>query len=152
MLEVADMLIGEVLERVPLEESWQMAANKLADTVRNIYLNNTRAGYTAWEEGFSESPVQVEMIRNEGFLNVYEIEYIFKWWGDDSDPEALAGELEVIWKLQVRGAAKFYKTRCRLAERDFVVGVYGTEGKKREAFRAEFLQAFQTWRKLLENI
>lgn len=142
------MVISEVLERVPLEESWQMAANKLADTVRNIYLNNTRAGFTAWEEGFSESPVQVEMIRSEGFLNVYEIEYIFKWWGNGP----VSGELEVIWKLQVRGSAKFYKTRCSLTERDFEIGSYGTEGKKREAFRAEFLQAFQTWRKLLENI
>ena len=146
------MIVSEVLERVPLETSWQMAANKLADTVRNIYLSNSKAGYTAWEEGFSESPVQVEMIRNEGFLNVYEIEYIFKWWGNGTGPDGIAGELDVIWKLQNRGAAKFYKTHCSLSARDFETGTYGSESKKREAFRAEFLQAFQTWRNLLENV
>ena len=146
------MLIGEVLQKVPMTESWQMAANKLADTVRNLWLANKSAGYREWEESFSETQVQVEKLREEGFRDVYEIEYVFKWWGNDRDMDALAGEIDVIWKLQKGDSAVFYQTFCRVADRDFVVGIYGTEAKKRAAFRAEFRQAFETWRGLLQEL
>ena len=114
------MLIGEILEKAPIEESWQLSANKVADTIRNIWLENKAKGISAWEESFEESGEQVERMRKEGFKDVYE--------------------------------NHFYKTVCRLANRDFILGTYSTETRKREAFRAEFQQAFNTWRKLFQAL
>ena len=146
------MLIGEILEKAPIEESWQLSANKVADTIRNIWLENKAKGISAWEESFEESGEQVERMRKEGFKDVYEIDYIFKWWDNFEDPDGLAGEFNVIWKTENGDENHFYKTVCRLANRDFILGTYSTETRKREAFRAEFQQAFNTWRKLFQAL
>lgn len=146
------MLIGEVLEKAPVTESWQLTANKVADTVRNIWLENKQKGLSSWEETFAETSEQVACMREEGFKNVYEIDFIFRWWDDYDNPDGLAGQIDVIWKIQGEGGLSFYKTTCRLANRDFVIGLYGTETRKREAFRAEFQQAFSTWKGLFQNL
>ncbi len=146
------MLIGEILEKAPVTESWQLTANKVADTVRNIWLENKQKGISAWEQSFVESSEQVAQLRDEGFKDVYKIDYIFKWWDNFDDPDGLAGEFNVIWKIENENGNAFYKTVCRLANRDFILGTYSAETRKREAFRAEFQQAFETWRKLFQAL
>ncbi len=146
------MLIGEVLEKAPVTASWQLAANKVADTVRNIWLEKKQKGISTWEETFAETPEQVACLRGEGFKDVYEIDYIYKWWNDYEDPDGLAGQLDVIWKVQNESGLSFYKTTCRMANRDFVIGLYATETRKREAFREEFQKAFATWKELFQNL
>lgn len=146
------MLIGEVLEKAPVTESWQLTANKAADTVRNIWLEKKQKGLSAWEESFAETPEQIAAMREEGFKDVYEVDFIFKWWENYDDPDGLAGEVDVIWKIKSGEGYEFYKTVCRLANRDFILGTYSTENRKREAFRAEFQQAFATWRGLFQSL
>ncbi len=146
------MLIGEVLEKAPVTESWQLTANKVADTVRNIWLEKKQKGISAWEETFSETPEQVACMRAEGFKDVYEVDFIFKWWDNFEDPDGLAGELDVIWKIEKGTEFSFYKTTCRLANRDFILGTYATETRKREASHLEYQQAFATWRELFQKL
>lgn len=141
------MLIGEIMELTPSVTAAENMANRLADRIRNIWLENRAAGNSRWEEGFFEDADGVAFLRGEEFPNLQAMDYIFKWWGNE-DLDGLAGELEVLWKANVGGSMKIYKTTIRFAQRDFVQGNISEESKKREANRADFRKAFSIWQKL----
>lgn len=141
------MLISEVLEKTKDTTAAENMASRLADKVRNIWLENRHAGRNKWEENFYEDPDGVNFLRGESFPNLLGIDYIFKWWGND-DIEGLAGELEVLWKVQEDHEVNIYKTWIRFADRDFVLGTTREENQKREINRQEFRTAFATWQKL----
>lgn len=139
------MLIGTRFEQDTELTTVEMCANHLADTVRNMWLDNTGFGKTEWEETFTESADAVAMLRQEGFPGLMGIDYLFQWWGA-KDSEELAGELLVIWKLEGKEVPEYYRTWIRLAERDFVLGLYTNETRKRDENRKEFRKAFQIWK------
>ena len=146
------MLISKVFEKGAQVTAAESMASRLADRIRNIWLENKQAGYERWEESFYEDPDGVTFLRSENFPALQGVEYIFKWWGNE-DIEGLAGELEVVWKVQANGSVDIYKTWIRLAPRDFILGTFKEESQKRDAFRAEFRKAFALWQKLyLETI
>ena len=144
------MLIGNVLEKTPAETAWQLCADKLADWLRNSYLDHSGRGDKKWEEATHEDPAALQGLREEGFGAVVGLDYILKWWGG-RDSEELAGQLEVVWKLVDGDGVACYKTWIKLAERDFILGLYRDEGGKREATRAELRRAFDQWRKLFQE-
>ena len=141
------MLISKVLEKTEKVTAAENMANRLADKVRNIWLENKQAGYTRWEESFYEDPDGVNFLRSENFPKIQGVDYIFKWWGNE-DLEGLAGELEVLWKVQADGSVEIYKTWIRLAPRDFILGTLKEESQKRETTRKEFRKAFELWQKI----
>ena len=141
------MLISKVLEKTEKVTAAENMANRLADKVRNIWLENKQAGYERWEECFYEDPDGVNFLRSENFPKLQGVEYIFKWWGNE-DVEGLAGELEVLWKVQADGSVDIYKTWIRLAPRDFILGTMKEESQKREATRKEFRKAFDAWQEI----
>ena len=152
------MLIGNVLEKTPAEAAWQLCADKLADAVRNCWQEHTNAGDRKWEDNLHEDPNALAGLRAEGFDGLVGLDYIFKWWGA-GDSEELAGELDVIWKTirddDADGAAdgvNCYRTWIKLAERDFILGLYKEEGAKREKFRQDFREAFAQWRDLFSRL
>lgn len=146
------MLISEVLEKTKKSTAAENMANRLADRVRNIWLDNRSAGRDKWEENFYEDADGVSFLRSESFPNLQGVDYIFKWWGND-DIEGLAGELEVLWKVQSGGAVDIYKSWIRFADRDFLLGVTREESQKRELNRKAFREAFVIWQKLyLEQV
>ena len=144
------MLIGNVIENAKVDHSWEIAANKLSDKVRNLWLEHRGAGMTNWEESFSETPALVDLIRRETLPKLTDIEYIFKWW-NVKDPDELSGEVNVVWTLTDGENSRFYLTWARLAERDFIIGPAGGEIEKREQSREEYREAFGTWISLLEK-
>lgn len=146
------MLIGKVIDKANVDYTWEIVADKLADLVRNIWLDNRPAGVNEWEQAFGEDPVNVEFMRKEGVRNLVNIEYIFKWWGSD-DSEDLAGQLDVIWAFENEetGKCDFYATWIKLADRDFIVGIAGDESEKREATRKEIRSAFKGWIELFDE-
>lgn len=93
------MLISEILEKTQQMSAAENMANRLADKVRNLWLTNRAEGRNRWEENFFEDPDGVSFLRRESFPGLLGIDYIFKWWGND-DIEGLAGELEVLWKVE----------------------------------------------------
>lgn len=144
------MLIGNTLEPSEVSYAWQHAANRLADRVRNVWLENKKLGLPVWEETFSEDPKAIPGLREEGFGELVGLDYIFRWWGAD-DSDALGGEVDVIWMIAGDEPAKpveSYKTWIKLAERDFILGLYGTENQKRRVNREEFQKAFARWKEL----
>lgn len=141
------MLISEVMEKTSKTTAAENMANRLADKVRNIWLENTNAGITQWEENFYEDPDGVAFLRSESFPDLVAIDYIFKWWGH-KDVEGLAGELEVLWKVKGKEGMEIYKTWIRFARRDFVIAIAQDETRKREINRKEFRKAFATWQKI----
>ena len=141
------MLIGKIMERTERTTAAENMANRLADKVRNIWQQNQHEDRPRWEENFYEDPEGISFLRSESFPRLQGIDYILKWWGN-SDPDGLAGELEVLWKVQEDSGVAIYKTWIRLAERDFVLGVAGEESKKREINREAFRSAFAQWQKL----
>ena len=141
------MLISKVLEKTESVTAAENMANRLADKVRNIWLENQQAGYDRWEENFYEDPDGVNFLRSESFPDLQAIDYIFKWWGNE-DLEGLAGEVEVLWKVKAGHGVEIYKTWIRLAPRDFILGTYKEESQKREVTRGEFRKAFDIWQKL----
>lgn len=146
------MLVSGVLEKTKKVTAAENMASRLADKVRNIWLDNRNAGREKWEENFYEDPDGVNFLRGESFPDLLGIDYIFKWWGSD-DIEGLAGELEVLWKVQETGGVSIYKSWIRFADRDFVLGTIREESQKREANRQEFRDAFASWQKLyLEKV
>ena len=147
------MLIGNILEKTPAEYAWQLCADKLADNVRDIWLTKQKQGLGAWEEGFSEDPHALTGLREEGFGALVGLDYIFKYWGGD-DTEALAGEISVIWKLLSEDGEHVvcYRSWIKVAERDFILGLYTSERDKREANRAVFRDAFAQWKKLFAEL
>ena len=124
------MLIGNVLEKTEAVSAWQLCAAKLADWVRSSWLGHRHEGIAKFEDSMSEDPNALLGLRAEGFGSVVGLDYIFKWWGAD-DSEGLAGMVEVIWKLMEGDGIVCYRTWIKLAERDFILGLYKEEGAKR---------------------
>ena len=145
------MLIGKVIDKANVNYTWEIVADKLADLVRNIWLDNRPAGVKEWEQAFVEDPVNVEYMRKEGVRDLVNIEYIFKWWGNE-DSEDLAGQLDVIWAfVNESGKCDYYATWIKLADRDFIVGISSDESAKREVTRKDFRAAFKGWIELFEE-
>ena len=141
------MLVSNVIEKTKQMAAAENMASRLADKVRNVWQENLHHGRTNWEESFYEDPDGVRFLSEESFPDLQGIDYIFKWWGND-DPDGLAGELEVLWKVRKNGSIQMYKTWIRLAERDFVLGVARDEPSKRRINREAFCAAFAEWQKL----
>lgn len=141
------MLIGEVMELTPDITAAENMANRLADQIRNIWLENTSAKNEQWEKNFYEDPDGINFLRGEAFPNLQGIDYIFKWWGS-TDPDGLAGSLEVLRKVYQDQKMRIYKTTIRFAERDFTLNTVRDEASKRELNRGEFRKAFRGWQKL----
>ncbi len=141
------MLVGNVLERSPADAAWQLCADKLADWVRTSWQDHRKAGDKQWEDHYYEDPAAMIGLRSEGFEGLVGVDYIFKWWGA-ADSEDLAGSLDAIWKVMEGDAIATYRTWIKLADRDFVLGLYKEEGAKRDKNREEFRAAFAQWREL----
>lgn len=144
------MLIGNVLEKTPSDAAWQLSADKLADWVRTSFLDHKKQGSEKWEDAMHEDPAVLPGLREEGFEGLVGLDYIFKWWGA-GDPEALGGEIDVLWKTVApseQDGVRCYRTWIKLAERDFTLGLYPEERVKRERTREAFREAFAQWRKL----
>jgi hypothetical protein len=90
-------------------------------------------------------------LREEGFTGLVGLDYILKWWGSN-DLDELAGELDVVWKVMRQDKVVCYRSWIKLANRDFVLGLYKEEGAKRDANRQAFRQAFAQWKKLFEKV
>lgn len=138
------MLISEILEKTAKTTAAENMANRLADKVRNIWLECRNAGVTKWEETFFEDPEGVHFLALESFPNLVGVDYIFKWWGSD-ELDGLAGTLEVLWKVKAEEGVDIYKSWIRFADRDFVLGILPTEERKREETRKQFRKAFELW-------
>ncbi len=145
------MLIGNVLEKTNAESAWELCADKLGDRVRDVWLYNTKLGLKNWEESFAEDGAALPGLREEGFENLVGLDYIFKWWGA-KDVEELAGEIDVIWKVATEDDIICYRSWAKLAERDFILGLYREERAKREATRQAFRTAFAQWKGLFEKL
>lgn len=145
------MLIGNVLEKTTAVAAWQLCADKLADWVRTSFQEHTQQGAKQWEDAFHEDPAALPGLRAEGFEGLVGLDYIFKWWGG-RDSEELSGQLDVIWKVIDGEHVACYKTWIKLAERDFILGIYRVEDGKREANREEFRAAFAKWKALFEAL
>ena len=141
------MLIGNVLEKAPAEAAWQLCADKLADFVRTSWQDHTKAGDKQWEDSWHEDPNAMLGLREEGFDGLVGVDYIFKWWGA-RDSEELAGVVDVIWKIASEKGIEIYRTWIKLADRDFILGLYRDEGDKRAKNREGFRDAFAQWREL----
>ena len=141
------MLIGNVLEKTPADAAWQLCADKLADWVRTSWQDHTKEGERQWEDSWHEDPNAMIGLRAEGFEGLVGLDYIFKWWGAD-DSEALAGAVDVIWKVVGSSGFETYRTWIKLAERDFILGLYREEGAKRDKNREGFREAFAQWRQM----
>ena len=140
------MLTGLVFEPAVGLSVLDSCARHLADEIRNIWLRNRDNGIEQWEESFSEKPETMHMLRQEGFPALDSMDYIFSWWGN-KDSEGLAGEISVIWHIKKEdGTIEHYKTWIRLAELDFLKGVSGSEQKKRDEFREDFIKSFRGWK------
>ena len=145
------MLIGNVLEKTTAEAAWQLCADKLADRVRDKWQENAKGGLKKWEETFSEDEAAIPGLREEGFANLVGVDYMFRWWGG-TDSEELAGQVDVIWKIATEAEIYCYRTWVKLAERDFVLGLYREERDKRAANREAFREAFAQWKGLFEKL
>ena len=141
------MLISKVLEKTEKVTAAENMASRLADRVRNIWMENKQAGYDRWEECFFEDPDGVNFLRSESFPKLQGVEYVFKWWGSE-DPDGLAGVVEVLWKVQAGEAIDIYKSWIRLSPGDFILGAIKEESQKREVTRAAFRKAFADWQKI----
>ena len=141
------MLIGEVMEKTPRVSAMENMANRVADRVRNTWLDKKAQGMKAWEVNFFEDPDGIVFLRDCGFPGLVGIDYIVRWWGA-KDSDELAGDVQLLWKVRGADDMDIYKTTIRLAERDFVMGTIATEQGKREAFRANFRKAFEIWQGL----
>ena len=144
------MLIGEVMELTPNVSAAHNMATRLADKVRNLWLENKNAGNSKWEENFFEDSEGIAFLREENFCGLVGIDYIFRWWGH-SDPDGLAGDLQVLWKCSIQQEMRIYKTTIRFAERDFKRAKTLSETSIREEFRSEFRNAFDLWQTLYQE-
>ena len=145
------MLIGNILEKTPAESAWQLCADKLADWVRTSWQEHRELGIDKWEDSMHEDPGALPGLREEGFGDLVGLDYVLKWWGA-KDSEELAGELDAVWKVMKDDGVLCYKSWIKLADRDFILGLYREEGAKREANRAEFRKAFAQWRGLFQEL
>lgn len=141
------------MEKTTAESALHLCSDKLADSIRNIWLENTKQGVVSWEKMLSEDPCALPGLREEGFESLVGLDYIFKWWGGQ-DSDDLAGEIDVTWKVigkEEMDNILCYRTWIKVAERDFVLGMYPDERSKREVFRASFHRAFKQWRELFAS-
>ena len=145
------MLVSKSMERIPSMTASENMADRLADRMRNIWLGKRAVGLDRWEENFFEDPDGVAFLRRESYPGLIGIDYIFKWWGANGDLDGLAGELEVLWKVEENQGVSLYKTWIKLADRDFVMGTIPEESAKRVANRQEFRAAFAQWQKIYQN-
>lgn len=145
------MLVSNILEKTPAEAAWQLSADKLADWVRSSWQEHTKQKISRWEDATTEDPAALYGLRQEGFKGLVGLDYIMKWWGAN-DSEALAGQVDVIWKVMEGENIACYKSWLKLAERDFILGLYKSEPAKREANRAAFRDAFAAWKKQFETV
>lgn len=148
------MLIGNVLEKTSAEWAWQLCADKLADHVRDVWLENTGKGLKSWDVAYSEDPGAFPGLQKEGFKGLVGLDYIFNWWGAE-DSDGLAGAVDVIWKVVGDGeddSVTCYRSWIKLAERDFILGLYKEERSKREVNRKAFRDAFEQWKELFARI
>ena len=145
------MLIGNVFEKTTAESAWQLSADKLADWVRNQWQENRLQG--RWESASHEDYAALPGLRLEGFKGLVGLDYVFKWWGAE-DSDGLAGEVDVIWKVlhDESEPVTCYCTLIKLAERDFILGLYTDETEKRGANRLEFRKAFEQWKELFSQL
>lgn len=147
------MLIGNNLEKTNAEYAWHLCADKLADTIRDIWLTNTGMGREKWETGFSEDMNALPGLCEEGFVDLVGLDYIFKWWGGKKTDD-FAGEISVIWKL-ARGnnetCISCYRTWIKATVGDFMLDECKGEYEKREVTRATFRQAFALWKDMFEK-
>ena len=146
------MLLGSIMEKTDAEAAWQLCADKLADWVRTCWQENEEKGVERWEETTHEDPAALPGLREEGFDGLVGLDYILKWWGTN-DPDEPAGELDVIWKATGKSeGVTCYRTWAKLSVKDFILGVYKTEGAKRDANRAAFRDAFAQWRAMYAKL
>lgn len=145
------MQVSAIMERTEPTIAAENMANRLADRVRNIWLEKKNAGVKAWEENFFEDADGIKFLEKESFPNLVGIDYIFRWWGDGRDEDGLAGELDVLWKAEVNSSMYIYKTWIRFADRDFIIGITPNEDRKRDINREAFRDAFAQWQKLYVN-
>ncbi len=147
------MLIGNVLEDIQAEQAWHLCADKLADRVRDIWLQNTGAGIKQWEVGLIEDFNALEGLAEEGAKGLVGLDYIFKWWGGKK-PDDMAGEIDVIWKTvsdESSAPLRCRRSWLKVASRDFLLSDYREEYEKREANRAAFREAFALWMELFQE-
>lgn len=143
------MLVSKVLERTPSISSTDNIANRLADRLRNTWLEKRSMDITEWENDFFEDPEDIPFLRAEGFARLQGIDYIFKWWGS-SDIDEAAGQLEVLWKVQYNKDITIYKTWIRFADQDFILGTAQSEEQRRELTRVDLRKAFDEWKALYQ--
>lgn len=145
------MLVGITLEKSEAICAWQICADRLADWMRNTWLNHEAVCDAQWEDATTEQATAIPGLQSEGFQNLVSVDYILKWWGSN-DLEELSGELNVVWKIckvdETGSHFECYRTWIRLAPRDFVLGQYRNEFEKREANRAAVREAFHQWQEL----
>jgi hypothetical protein len=144
------MLVSEILEKSKHETAVENLANHLADRVRNSWLDNVNAGRTQWEDNFYEDADAINFLRGESFPGLQGIDYIFRWWGKE-DVDDLAGELDVLWKVEDAEGVNIYKSWIRFSDLDFLLGAFREEAQKREKFRQEFRDAFDRWQVLYKK-
>jgi hypothetical protein len=140
------MLIGEVMELTPDVTAMENMATRLADKVRNMWQYHHNAGDKQWEENFFEDTEGVQFLESESFPNLQGIDYIVRWWGN-KDADGLAGDLQVLWKVNCNEKMRIFKSTIRFAQRDFLQGPK-EESARREQNRTEFRNAFVLWQKL----
>jgi hypothetical protein len=142
------MLIGRIFEATPQVTAAENIATRLADRIRNLWLEHVARGEHCWEDNFFEDPDGIVFLRDESFPLLQGIDYIFRWWGNKDD-EGLAGDLEVLWKIRFQEEMHFYKTTIRFAAQDFPLHNHPKgEDEIREAFKVQFRHAFTVWQKL----
>lgn len=139
------------MEKTPRTIAQENMANRLADRIRDIWLTNRSHGREQWEETFYEDTDGISFLRDESFPHLQGIDYIFKWWGAEA-VDGLSGELEVLWKVKAPEGMNIYKTWIRFADRDFVLGEYSTEERRRAANREAFRGAFAEWQQIYAEI
>lgn len=145
------MLIGQIFEETPHVSAAENIATRLADKIRNLWLEHDSRGELRWEDNLFEDPNGIVFLRREDFPKLEGIDYIFRWWGNEMD-DGLAGDLVVLWKINTdRGDIDFYMTTIRFAERDFPRKRPDQESAFREQFRADFREAFRTWQQLYQE-
>jgi hypothetical protein len=144
------MLIGHVLERTPSVTAAENMSARLADKVRNLWLEHNKSKDQRWEDNFYEDPDGVAFLRGESFPNLQGIDYIFRWWGSDLD-DGLAGDLQVLWKVALPEGMTLFKSTIRFAERDFPSVNAKRETQYRDDMRRDFKEAFLLWQSLYEK-
>lgn len=78
--------------------AWHLYADKLADRVRNMWRERRKLGKEKMGSGSVRESGALEGLREKGFFRLVGLNYIIQWRGG-KDPDTLAGEFNVIWKV-----------------------------------------------------